>query len=786
MDARICTMIQQQGLLNVPLLHRQAAGLEYYALLNGSKNNLCLDGRAEQKSEWYRKMAWSSGNNTYLGFSGGKCHIFRFDRPQIESYDEGLVFDNADKFIAYLGKGNSNVENTIVPYVLRTYRQIRNEIRTENSGTDSLRALLYLLAYSRDEGQVNLENWGLTAHDAEIIQTINGVKWAAIVEQFMRGACFTDKWLKPDIDLILRHTAGKLFEEANYIAYLPSQLTLFPDEKIRYSTATQQDGAYFTPSYVARSIVEESLSHINLQDKEHLTIFDPACGASGFLVEVLRQLKKAGYDKPIHIIGWDKAETAVMMSNFVLSFEKQEWGDLLTCEIRHCDSLAEENAWPQNVDILLMNPPFLSWDRMKDSPALRDRVKEIIPEVPKANLSAAFLAKAVESVAHGGVLGAVVPTQLLNDQNYERLRNRLREQMGLKLIGGLGSYVFENVLAYTSMVVATKDYDPYGSTTVLWTSNDSGTASEGLKALRKHRYSNALMEGKDYSVYEYQLSPEQPTWRIDNYKNLELKHRLIVAAEHGLLKNVGELFDIQQGVRTGDNKTFVVPEEFVMSLPENERAYFRPSSDNLAIDMGHLYKINYVFYPNTKGLEPIENEEQLQALLPETYQRLLLPAKRNLSSRTSLRGNPSWWELSEHRNYLEEKKPKLISTEFGHAGSFAIDYSGEFVVQRGHIWNLNSKKFKPVQKYEEAYLAFFSSSYMNTLLEFFGDRLAGAEVYRMGASYVRNVLVPDLSLPIFEQYIPELRRFAKLMKEDEYWEAAELNSLVNEMMKHVE
>ena len=416
MDAKICTMIQQQGLLSVPLLHRQAADMEYYALLNGSKNNLCLDGRAVQTSEWYRNMAWSSGNNTYLGFSGGKCYIFRFDRPQIESYDEGLVFGNAEKFIAYLGKGTSNVENSIVPYVLRTYRQIRNEIRTDNSGRDSLRALLYLLAYSRDEGQVNLDNWGLTPRDVEIIQTIDGAKWAAIVEQFMRGVCFTDKWLKPDIDLILRHTAGKLFEEANYIAYLPSQLTLFPDEKIRYSYATQQDGAYFTPSYVARSIVEECLIHVNLQEKEHLTIFDPSCGASGFLVEVLRQLKKVPYDRPIHVIGWDKAETAVMMSNFVLSFEKQEWGDLLTYEIQHCDSLVEENAWPQNVDILLMNPPFLSWDKMKDSAELRDRVRTIIPEVPKANLSAAFLAKAVESVVHDGVLGAVVPTQLLNDQ----------------------------------------------------------------------------------------------------------------------------------------------------------------------------------------------------------------------------------------------------------------------------------------------------------------------------------------------------------------------------------
>ena len=272
MDARISTMIQQQGLLRVPLLHNQAADMEYYALLNGSKNNLCLDGRGEQESDWYRKMAWSSGNNTYLGFFGGTCHIFRFDKPQIESYEENLVFDNADKFIAYLGKGISNLENSIVPYVLRTYRQIRNEIRTENSGTDSLRALLYLLAYSRDDGQVKLENWGLTAQDVDIIQTIDGVKWATIAEQFAKGVLFIDKWLTPDIELILRHTAGKLFEEANYLAYLPSQLTLFPDEKIRYSNETMQDGAYFTPSYVARSIVEESLRLVNLNEKDHLTI----------------------------------------------------------------------------------------------------------------------------------------------------------------------------------------------------------------------------------------------------------------------------------------------------------------------------------------------------------------------------------------------------------------------------------------------------------------------------------------------------------------------------------
>lgn len=778
-------MVEQQGLLRVPLLHKQTVDMEYYALLNGTKNNLCLDGHLTQTSEWYRKMAWSSGNNTYVGFGNGMCHIFRFDRPQVESYEESVVFENADKFIAYLGKGISNLENTIIPYVLRTYRQLRNEIRTANSGADSLRALLYLLAFSRDNNNVNLEDWGLNAQDADIIHLIDHNKWDMIAERFMKGVLLTDKWLKPDIDLILRHTAGKLFEEANYIAYLPPQLTLFPDEKIRYSNETMQDGAYFTPSYVARSIVEEVLSHIDLQSKERLTIFDPACGASGFLVEALRQLKKASFEKPVHVIGWDKASTAVMMSKFVLNFEKQEWGDLLTLDIRLCDSLSEENVWPQDIDILLMNPPFLSWDRMKETPDLRDRVRAIIPEIPKANLSAAFMAKAVESVSQSGVLGAVVPTRLLNDQNYELLRNRIKEQMSLKLIGGLGSYVFENVLAYTSMLVAIKEQNEYASTTVLWTSNTAGTADAGLKALRKHRYTNAIMESNDYSVYETLMDSELKTWRIDNYRNIDLKKRLNSALDRGLMKTTGELFDIQQGVRTGANKIFIVDEEFVNSLPENEKIYFRPSVDNLAIDMGHLYRINFMFYPHTKGLEPVDSELRLQELLPQTYRRLLLPAKTKLEQRPSMQNNPLWWDLTRHRSYLEEKASKMVSTEFGHAGSFAIDYDGDFVVERGYIWKL-SGRFKPRMKYEEAYLAFFSSDYLNTLLEFYGERLAGAEVYKLGLSYVRNVPLPDLSHPACERFVPELRTFAKLMKNDEYWNKTELNALVNEMMKYVE
>ncbi len=149
-------------------------------------------------------------------------------------------------------------------------------------------------------------------------------------------------------------------------------------------------------------------------------------------------------------------------------------------------------------------------------------------------------------------------------------------------------------------------------------------------------------------------------------------------------------------------------------------------------------------------------------------------------------GNPKWWELTRHRSYQEDIKPKMVSTEFGHSGSFAIDYSGAFVVERGYIWNLKAKQFRQHLKYEEVYLAFFASDFMNTLLELYGERLAGADVYKLGQSYVKSVPLTDFSLQVFEKYLPELRRFAKMMKTDEYWDVSELNALVNQIMTYVE
>lgn len=785
MNENIRRFVSQIGLLNVPLFHSQDLALEKYALLNGSSSNLCIDAEPFSRESDYRGYAWSAGNNNYVLFDQEQCRLFRSDKPSVENYPIQLILEHAEDFFEYLAKHNKNVESHVVPYVLRTYRELRNEIRTAYSGIDSLKCLLYLLAYHNDDGHVDLGKWGLDQSDKDITENINHTKWEMIYDRFREGVFIQNHRLKPRIDLILRHTAGKLFEEANYIAYLPNQMSLFPEDKIRYSSKTSQDGAYFTPAYVARSIVEESLRNLNLEDKQQITIFDPACGASGFLVEALRQLKKAGFNKPVKVIAWDKAETAIKMSKFLLSFEKQEWGDLLDIEdIRICDSLQPENEWPRNVDLLLMNPPFLAWDKFEDQ-ELKNIINRMYPIKGKPNLSAVFLIKAIASVGYDGVLGAVLPSTLLNDQTNEWVRKEILNNMSLKIIGGLGSYVFETVQTYVSMIVSQKNRAYYDSTTMLWTNNIKGAAEKGLRALRKFKNSNLYNSDKSYSIYLHRITSDMSSWRVENGDNLALKSKLEEAIIRGEFCRVRDIFEVKLGVRTGSNKVFVINEDVYTELPDEEKKYFRPVVDNITLDWGHLYPYRYIFYPYSKDLK-IADENQLREIMPSIYEKILEPNKNALRNRNTVKDKSKWWILSEHRVWQEGKVVKLVSTEFGHSGSFAIDYTGEYVVERGNMWAFNVPGFKPTLKYYEAYLAVFNSNYWNNVLRIYGSQLSGGDVYKLGMTYVGNIPIPDLSNQMYESFIPRLRSFATKMKNEEYWDDEELNALVDEIVNYGE
>lgn len=93
-------------------------------------------------------------------------------------------------------------------------------------------------------------------------------------------------------------------------------------------------------------------------------------------------------------------------------------------------------------------------------------------------------------------------------------------------------------------------------------------------------------------------------------------------------------------------------------------------------------------YPYGEGLPTIASEADLKKKLPVYFQTKLNPYKVALIQRARIT-EANWWRLSEHRNWQVARRPKIVSTYFGLAGSFALDRIGDLVVVQGYGWQLN-------------------------------------------------------------------------------------------------
>lgn len=237
-DDRIAKIIAELGVLPVYLLHNQSDNSKY-ALLNGNKNNFCIDFNNEFDKDTYRSLAWSANINNFLAVKGQDAFLFSSNRKDAEKIKYDLVINNLPKFHEYLTKRDGNKEDSIIPFILRIYRKMRNLLR-ETSGNEALRAFLYLLS-NVETNNVIVNEWGLPTESAAIVQSINNSVWEELISELRNGMIYDN--LKPNISLILRHTAGQLFEEANYIAQFGQQLDLFPTEFISYDYNPKQVGA---------------------------------------------------------------------------------------------------------------------------------------------------------------------------------------------------------------------------------------------------------------------------------------------------------------------------------------------------------------------------------------------------------------------------------------------------------------------------------------------------------------------------------------------------------------
>ncbi len=439
-------------------------------------------------------------------------------------------------------------------------------------------------------------------------------------------------------------------------------------------------GAYFTPSPLVRTVVEEALRMV--QDQQHVTLFDPACGSGEFLREAVRQLRLRAFRGTVRVIGWDLSQAACDMTRFAIAWEAQSWGTRLTMEVMAGDALSRD--WPTNVDFVLMNPPFLSWQDMTE--AQRTNVQESMGALAsrRPDLASVFVLRAADCLGPTGTLGSVIPASFLEGHSLAGLRVELASRLKLTLVARLGSQaVFSRAMVDAGLFVATKAASPVDEFAV-WADFRPDSMPRALRSLRRLRSpgQEEAVEADGFSVYRSEVGSGGGTeWA----PRPRASHLLLKALEG--LPRVADTFDVRQGVLTGYNAAFVLPKGQLDGLPEEERGFFRPAVVNESIHQNRLEDVAYVFYPySSDGRPMLAEEKDLRRRLPTYFRTILSFHLQALMGRARVQAS-EWWRLSEKRAWQALPQPRLATKYFGSSGAFVHDHTGKFVVVQGYAWN---------------------------------------------------------------------------------------------------
>lgn len=205
--------------------------------------------------------------------------------------------------------------------------------------------------------------------------------------------------------------------------------------------AGKKGGEFYTPEQVVRLIIE------CLQPAENMSVYDPACGSGGFLLQAVGHLKRAGKNwKSLSLYGQEMNLSTWAVCKMNLFLHNVEDAQVLRGDtLRNPRHLVAEGAKTlRQFDRVFANPPFSlkSWGHdlwSKGDPFGRD----VYGCPPKSYGDLAFVQHMIASLKPEGMLGVVLPHGILFRGGAEgKIRQKLLEQDLIEAVIGLAPNLF--------------------------------------------------------------------------------------------------------------------------------------------------------------------------------------------------------------------------------------------------------------------------------------------------------------------------------------------------------
>ncbi|MGA2859587.1 MAG: N-6 DNA methylase [Candidatus Sulfotelmatobacter sp.] len=735
-----------------PLFPVRSVGLlgEHCAMLDGRRASFACstvetpDISPEDSKNWQ----WSADLAHHVLITPNIVHVRSGRDPVFRKFQRDSVESRLEEFLKFLDNPRRSALPDVVSFLVEEFRAIW----AASGSPDGANALVpFLLALcAAEQGNSDILNdpaWCLsTAQDIGIDDPdlLEARLNRSTVERArgLQSRAPLDLQLIPS--LVLRHVAGRLFQEAHAIIET-TQYDLFGNASIITSPTYSPAGAYFTPVPIARLLADWTLSRMSLPNE--ITIADYACGSAVFLTEALHTLERRGFRGTVRLIGRDKSRQAIRMAKVAVRTAQRDLAMGVISDISQADALDSE--WPR-ADICLMNPPFRSWERMNQHE--RDWVQEVTQAKYRPDLSVGFVERAIQAINPNGVLATLVPAGVLASDSLSNWRNELVHRGTPTLVAVLGEHgLFEHALVNIGILAlqnaAESNTTPLRAPLrVAWSSAETGAASRVIRAIRRSISgpNDSQPYGDSWSVKTTSIDAwlRRPSW----LPGAGALGALLETIEANTITKVGDLFDVQQGIRTGANPLFIQPADVVKSLPEREQRYFKKAVDAASFVDGDLKPQNYLFLAPNKTWK---TEEELSQAVPEFFNGYIRTNQELLKKRTSLRGRP-YWELAEPRtSWMFKGPPRLLSKRFGLCPAFGRDFDLSFAVVQANAWRPTEMLTGSRRDTEElcevltAYWWLLNSRVAVALLREYCPNVAGGQL-DLERKYVKHVPLPNL------------------------------------------
>lgn len=419
------------------------------------------------------------------------------------------------------------------------------------------------------------------------------------------------------------------------------------------------NGAIYTPSDIREYIVNQSLNNRNI-NFQTIKVADIACGCSGFLFTVAKELRQRTgntytYIFQNQIFGLDIQEYSVTRSKLLLSLLALSEGEDIEqfhFNIYQGDTLIfnwlEVINDFQGFEIIVGNPPYVSARNLDDLAKENVKLWEVC-STGNPDLYIPFFQIGYENLAPNGILGYITMNTFFKSLNGRALRRYFEDnRIAIRIIDFGTHQIFKSKSTYTCICFLEKAEQNF---------------VEYYKSESKELPNNRNL----YSRVNFQNLDAKKGWNLNNNE--------IISRIEAVGNPFGKLYKTRHGIATLRNDLFIfkpVAEDEDFFYLQNGNLY--PIEKGICKDILNSNKLSRsidfdsvrekVLFPYNDENKPKALEEEfLKDVFPEAY-KYLKKKKEELAKRDKGKGEYDKWFAFGRTQSLEKVGNKLFFPKF--------------------------------------------------------------------------------------------------------------------------